>query len=284
MTLSTLLGGLAGMLVAAGVVLLISAFTAEVEQPQRPPRARRPMPPLLLPALAVGLVVLLLTAWPVAALGAGLAVWFVPKVVGGAKTSERVIARAEGVASWTRRLADLLASGAVGSLDTALRRSLSSCPSVIEPQVSSLVHRIGPQGMESALRRFAEEVDDPSAEQVAAAMILRNRHGGRGLPEVLGALATDFDERVRMVREIEAERAKPRANTRTIILCVLALVAGMLLFARPYLAWYSTFLGQLSLILVVGVFAVALRWLRRLSEPIRPPRFLLDPPTTGARP
>lgn len=281
MTSSMVLFGAAGVVVAAGVVGLVTALLGGgAPRPVRRPGSGRSVSPVLLAALAAAVLVLLVTAWPVAALGAGLAVWFVPKVLGGAKASERAIARGEAVAGWTRRLGDLLGSGAVGSLDGALRRSVSSCPPAIAPQVTNLVARIGPQGMETALRRFADEVDDPSAERVAAAMILRSRHGGRGLPEVLTGLATDLEERVRMVREIEAERAKPRSNTRTIIVLVVALIAMMMLFAREFLSPYSTVVGQVALFAVLSVFAVALRWLRRLSEPVRPAKFLLDPVTS----
>ena len=63
---------------------------------------------------------------------------------------------------------------------------------------------------------------------------------------MLTALATDLDDRSRMVREVEAERAKPRANMRTIVVVTLVLVVGMVLFARTFLSGYSTPLGQVA--------------------------------------
>jgi Flp pilus assembly protein TadB len=226
-------------------------------------------------------VVLLVTGWPVAALGIGLGVWFVPSVLGGQALAQREIARTEAIAAWTRRLADLLASGAVGSLDAALRRSVSACPAPIATEVAALVNRMGPQGMETALRAFADDLNDRAAEKVAGALILRSRHGGRGLAEVLSGLAADLDERVRMVREIEAERATPRSNTRTIVILTAVLIIGEIVFARGFLSPYSTLLGELGLVVVIAVFGMALRWLRRLSEPLRQPRVLTDPPTAA---
>jgi Flp pilus assembly protein TadB len=136
---------------------------------------------------------------------------------------------------------------------------------------------MGPQGVEPALRQFAREVDDPAADKIAMVLILRERNGGPGLAEVLIALATDLDERSRMIREVEAERAKPRANMRTIIVVTLVLVVGMLLFARTFLSGYSTPLGQVALLLDVTLFGTALRWIRSLSDPPESPRVLVDP-------
>jgi Flp pilus assembly protein TadB len=228
-------------------------------------------------AVGVGLLTLLLTGWPVAAIGTAAAVVFLPSVLGGGAAAKRLIATSEALADWTRRLADLLGSGAASSTRDALVKSRGSVPGPIAARVDTLVSRMGPQGFEAALRRFAVEVDDPAADKVAGVLILRDRNGGPGLADVMSALATDLDERVRMVREIEAERAKPRANMRTIVTVTGLLVAGMILFARTFLSPYSTALGQGLLVLVVGAFAYALRWMRRLSDPPATPRVLLDP-------
>lgn len=272
---------LAGVLVALGVVGLLAAFKRRrlpsVRRPRKARQRSQHTPILVVAGLVSGLLTLLFTRWPVAAVGIGLGVWFVPQVIGGGKQSQEVVARAEAVASWTRRLADLLASGAAGSLDMALRRSAFSAPAAIAGPVATLVAGMDSVGTEPALRRFAVQVDDPSAERVAAALILRSRHGGRGLPEVLAGVATDLDERVRMVREIEAERAKPRSNARIIVLLTFALIVVMLLFSRDFLQPYSSAIGQICMVLVVFVFGAALRWIRKLSQPVVPPRFLVDP-------
>jgi tight adherence protein B len=108
-------------------------------------------------------------------------------------------------------------------------------------------------------------------------LILRERNGGPGLADVLTGLALDLDERCRMVRDVEAERAKPRANMRTIVIATCALVVGMILFARTFLSSYSTPLGQALLLIPVAVFATAMRWMRRLADPPAAPMVLVDP-------
>ena len=281
MTAGVLLLTLAGLLVSGGLVAAVAAVRGVNVLPAGSPSARGSRPPRITPlhlgALATGVLILLLTGWPVAALAAPGGVVFIPKVLGGGKASKRMIATAEALADWTRRLADLISSGAAGSTRDALRRSLSSAPEVIAPAVSNLVTRMGPQGVEPALRQFAREVDDPAADKIAMVLILRERNGGPGLAEVLTALAADLDDRSRMVREVEAERAKPRANMRTIVVVTLVLVVGMVLFARTFLSGYSTPLGQVALLLDVALFGTALRWMRRLSDPPRPARVLVDP-------
>jgi tight adherence protein B len=281
MTAGVLLLTLAGLLVSGGLVAAVAAVRGVSVLPAGSPSARRSRPPRITPmhlgALASGVLILLLTGWPVAALAAVGGVVFIPKVLGGGKASKRMIATSEALADWTRRLADLISSGAAGSTRDALRRSLSSAPEAIAPAVTNLVTRMGPQGVEPALRQFAREVDDPAADKIAMVLILRERNGGPGLAEVLTALATDLDDRSRMVREVEAERAKPRANMRTIVVVTLVLVVGMVLFARTFLSGYSTPLGQVALLMVVAIFGTALRWMRRLSDPPTPPRVLVDP-------
>ena len=62
-----------------------------------------------------------------------------------------------------------------------------------------------------------------------------------------------------------------------LIAVTLLLVVGMTLFARTFLSGYSTPVGQIALLAVVAIFATSLRWMRRLSEPVKPPRVLFDP-------
>jgi hypothetical protein len=64
---------------------------------------------------------------------------------------------------------------------------------------------------------------------------------------------------------------------RFIIIITAALMAGMMLFARSFLSSYSTALGQLLLVGVAAIFAVALRWMRNLSDPPGRPRVLREP-------
>jgi tight adherence protein B len=131
--------------------------------------------------------------------------------------------------------------------------------------------------MEPALRRFAAEVNDPAADKISGVLILRERNGGPGLADVLTGLAVDLDDRSRMIREVEAERSKPRSNMRTIVVVTGLLIAGMILFARTFLSGYSSVFGQIMLVAVAAVFAFALRWMKNLSNPVVVSKVLVDP-------
>jgi tight adherence protein B len=284
-TAGTLLLTLSGLVITAGLVgTVVAARDGDVLQSSRS-TVRRParwrFTRLHLGACAAGLLVLLVSGWPVAALAAVSATVFLPKLFGGAKASRRTIVTADALSDWTRRLADLISSGAAGSTREAIRRSLDSAPAAIRPAITDLVTRMVPQGVEPALRQFARDVDDPAADKIVMVLILRERNGGPGLAEVLTALAADLDERSRMLREVEAERAKPRSNMRTIVITTLILVAGMVLFARTFLSGYSTAVGQVALLADFALFGTALRWMRRLSDPPTAPRVLMDAAPAG---
>ena len=119
MTAGGLLLTLAGLLLAAGLVGVAGAVRGVSFLPERSSSvrssSRRGATPLFLGALAAGVLVLLVTGWPAAALGAAGGVVFIPKVLDGGKEAKRLIATSEALADWTRRLADLISSGAAGA-------------------------------------------------------------------------------------------------------------------------------------------------------------------------
>jgi Flp pilus assembly protein TadB len=226
-------------------------------------------------AAAVGLAGGLLTGWPVAGLAAGLAVAAVPRLLSGQATRTQV-ARLEALETWTRRVADLLGSGA-GGLEQAIASSVRTCPAPIAGEVAALSGRLRTLGAEAALRAFADDLADigsPAADIVAAALILRVRRGGRGLRPVLEALAADVAELVRARRAVEADRAKPRANVRALIGITAAVLTATLLFAREYLAPFGTGGGQVMLAAIAAVFAAGVWLMARITRLPPTPRFL----------
>ncbi|MEI2811934.1 MAG: hypothetical protein V9F00_17630 [Nocardioides sp.] len=71
---------------------------------------------------------------------------------------------------------------------------------------------------EDALRAFADELDDSTGDLVAANLILGARRRGAGLASVLEGLAESVAADVRARRQVEADRAKPRATARWVTL------------------------------------------------------------------
>lgn len=278
MTPLAFLAGAGAVAAVGGLLLAGTAYrVGPVDPPVRRTRPRkRPQGRQWVAAAVAGTAALVATGWVAAGVAAAGAVLVVPAVLGLSTDAKQRIARLEALAAWTRRLADLLASRAVGSLDEALRRSAATAPTAIEAEVRALVDRMGPQGLEPALRAFAGELGDPAGDHVAMALILRSRSGGGGLAKVLVGLSQDVDEQVRMRRDIQAERDKPMNSLKSLVVLTVAAWVGLTVFARDYMAPYSTPGGQVALGVAVAIFAAGGLWLLRLSRPVVGARLLLD--------
>ena len=280
MTGAVLLIGVGTMAVLGGIVILTAMLLGIRLGSQRGSRTRRKrsryeFQPIHAVAVIAGLVALLLTRWVAIGVGVAGAVVLVPSLL-AKSDAQHQITRLEALGGWTRRLGDLLASGAASSLDSALVKSAAVAPAAITSEVGALAARIGPQGSQAALMAFAKEMADPISDEVVMSLILQQRHGGRGLAAVLTDLAAHVEDQIRMRREVEADRAKPRSNVRTIVLLTLGLSGGLILFDRTYLAPYGTVTGQLALAGVVAIFAAAVLWLRRMIRQMPGERLLVD--------
>ncbi len=283
------------LLIAVGVMLVIVglalgvalAFGVQLPQPAAKTRLKsdaemthrwRRWQLLAIPA---GILVMLATGWVAAGLGAAALVLVAPSLLRPSAASQRHIDRLEALASWTRRMADLLASGAAQTLQDAIGRAAATSPAPIEVETKALATRMGPRGMEPALRQFAKEIADPVGDHVAMALIVRDRHGAAGLADVLTALATDVDEQVRMRRTILSEQKKAVSNIRMILGLTVIVWVGLSLFARSYMAPYNAIGGQIALALIVAGFGATIWWLQKLSRPVVGARFLQNPDGFG---
>jgi Flp pilus assembly protein TadB len=273
-----LLAALAGALVVAGLVL----GARELAGRPRPASQARPVKPRarlapqrwrMLLSVPAGLVMLLITGWPVAALATVAAVIFLPRLsfVRGQRRRTEVL---EGLEQWIRRLSDMLTASR--GLEEALEASARTAPAAIAEPVATLARRLSARtGTEAALRAFAADIADPAADRIAAALIIATGRRGGGVREVLNALAVMLARDVAARRDIEAERAVHRTTVRWIAVFVLAFTVFAVL-NRSYSAPFGTFAGELVLALVAGLYAIGLGWLHRLGTMPAPGRFL-DP-------
>jgi Flp pilus assembly protein TadB len=280
----TLLAALAGGLIAVGLVLGARELIGR-PRPSAVPRPGKPRaftPPQrwrMLLAVPAGLAALAITRWPVAGLAAAAAVIFLPRLsfVRGQRRRTEVL---EGLEQWVRRLSDMLTASR--GLEEALEASARTAPAAIAGPVTTLAHRLSARtGTDAALRAFADDIGDPAADRIAAALIIATGHRGGGVREVLNALAVMLARDVAARRDIEAERAVHRTTVRWIAVFMLVFTAFAVL-NRSYSAPYGTFAGELVLALVVGLYAVGLGWLHRLGTMPAPGRFLDQDEPAGA--
>lgn len=223
-------------------------------------------------AIIAGAAVLAVTGWVVAGVGAALLVlgW---RSLGGASAERRAMARLEALATWTESLRDTIA-GAVG-LEQAIPASVRvAAPSLKEP-LSRLVDRLHTRvPMADALRRFADDLDDPSADLIIAALIINARLRGPGLRDLLGALSASVREELDMRRKVNAERRSTRRSAQIVVGVSVGLALGLALFNKSYLKGYNGLVGQAVLVLIVGLYAAGFLWMRKLAS-FDPPERLL---------
>jgi Flp pilus assembly protein TadB len=194
---------------------------------------------------------------------------------GGLREERNAIARLEGLAAWTESLRDTIA-GAVG-LEQAIPATAYAASPSIQPQLRLLVDRLRVRvPMPAALHRFADDLDDPSADLVVAALILNARLRGPGLRQVLTTLADSARAELDMRQRVIASRASTRRSVQIIVGVTILFVIGLPLLNRTYVEPYSTPAGQLVLAVVLGIFALGFMWMRRLSRLEMPQRFLVS--------
>jgi Flp pilus assembly protein TadB len=269
---------IAGALVGGGLMLLIVAIRGVRPRPGKPSgRSREELVRTLTTrtalAVVVGVVVLVVTRWPVAGIGSALLVLSWNSIGGGAAEERRSMARLEALAAWTESLRDTIA-GAVG-LEQAIPSSLRAVAPVLHPHVQALVDRMHTRvPLADALRRFGDDLDDASADLVVAALILNARLRGPGLRDMLGALATSARAELDMRRRVEANRRTTRRSVQIVVGVSVGTALLLAVVNRAYVSMYDTFTGQLVLAVVVGLFAIGFLWLRRLAKYETPQRFL----------
>ena len=232
-------------------------------------------------AVAVGAAVVAgaVTRWPVGAILAGLAGWAVPGLWAGRGAEAAATARVEAIAAWTEMLRDTLA-GAAG-LEQAISATAPVAPVAIRSEVVRLATRAERDRLAPALRAFAEDLADPTADLVVAALLLAVEHRARRLGELLGSLATAAREHAGMRLRVQAGRARTRTTVRVVVGATLSMAAGLALVDRGYLAPYDSALGQLVLAGVGAIFAGAFGWLSHMAKPQVTGRFLAVPGDTS---
>lgn len=283
----------AGMTAVAGLVLVVVGLYGQPPQAGRPPgglvvwwrsvsrgrSAPRGRLARVLAGGAAGLVVWLVSGWPVAGLAVVTAVVGFPALFGAGRVARRRIERLEALESWTRRLADLRAAGT--GLEHALTASVRTCPAPIRGEVDLLAGRLrAGWRADAALYAFADDLDEVSGDLVVAVLLRQAERRGGGLTPVLNDLADTVAEEVSLRRRVDADRAKPRTTARWVTVITLS-VAGLGLLNPDYVRPYASAAGQVALALIVIAFVACLVWMHRVTLGRPEPRFLTGKPTDG---
>ncbi|MFG1703436.1 type II secretion system F family protein [Nonomuraea sp. M3C6] len=266
---------LAGALAGGGLFLF---FISLYGLRPRPPQPKRHLIKMLTTRTAIAAVaatmVLLVTGWPVVAVGTVLLVFAWRGLSGGAAEERAAMYRLEGLAAWTESLRDTIA-GAAG-LEQAIPSSIRAAAPTLRPHLRAMIDRLHTRmALPEALALFADELDDPSADLVVAALILNSKLRGPGLRDVLGALAVSAREELDMRRRVEAERRSTRRSVQIVVITALVFAGILVVFNPSYVSEYTSFLGQAVLVVVAGLFGAGFAWMRRLARFDKPTRLLV---------
>lgn len=227
-------------------------------------------------ALVAGLLALLVTRWALAGLAAAAIVFLWPRLFGGGRAGRRQLEKIEALAAWTESLRDT-ATAAAG-LEQAIPATVGAAHALLRAPVRDLAARLdGRVPLPEALARFADDVDDPAADMVVAALSLNARQRAGGLERILTSLAASSRTELEMRRKVEHERRALRRQAQRIALAVLGFIALQALFARGWVEPYSTPLGQLVLMVLTVIFIGSFARMRSLSNGEAESRFLTSP-------
>ncbi len=220
-------------------------------------------------AVALGVV----TRWPMAFVLGGLGTLVVLPIIRSTKGGS-VAEKIEAIGIWADMLRDTLFASA--GLGQAIISTCQLVPEAIRPEVVQLARRIEvgvPIG--DALREFASQIDESSADLIVSALILASEHRAQKLADLLEALAESVRDEVNARLRIESARAPLRTSIRVIVGFSLSFALFLVLVAHQYLQPYDSRSGQIALLLVGSLYLGGLLLMGKMAKAKSLPRLNL---------
>lgn len=278
----------AAALCASGAVLVVVGMRGRdpspAERPQRRLAARVSallagpwLTARLVAGLALAAVIMVGTRWPVAAVAAAALVVLWPAVFGARRQVRDRNTLLEALVMWTESLRDIV--GGANGLIEAIPVSVASAHPILAGPLTRLNGRLASRDeLDEALSPLAQDLADPGAEVVVAALVLNAKSRGPGLAAALGRLSSSLREELELRQGLEAARRGDRRTVQIIVAMVALMMTFFALLAPP--VWrqaYQSATGQVVLLVVFGIFTAAFAWMRRLQDPDIGETFLVDP-------
>lgn len=229
----------------------------------------------ILASFVFGAVIAIATGWLIAIVLIPAATLGIPALL--SEPPQHEIATLAGLDRWVRLLAPSIATGK--SIRDAILSTRSQAPAVLSAPVTTMVTRID-QGWttKEALLAMADDLASADADAVLAALAISSTKGGVGTRTTLTALSENTQERLHALREISAERAKPRAVVRQVTIITLVVLGGSILLGGNFFEPYKSPLGQALAICLAAAYVGALVMLRWRTIPAAAARFLRGSP------
>ena len=232
--------------------------------------------------VVVAFLVFAATGWIVGGVLSGLAMWTLPRVLGGKAARADAIARTEAIASWTEMIRDSIV--AASGLEEAITATAAVAPGPIAPEVRTMVRRLEHQTLPEALIGFGHDLHHPSGDLVVAALVIASRLEASDLSSLLSRLADAARGEARMRIRVEVGRTRVRTATKVIVGVLLSSLLFLAAVNRPYLEVYDSPVGQFVLAIVGATFALGGWLLARMAAIELPDRFTARATVAGGAP
>jgi tight adherence protein B len=164
-------------------------------------------------------------------------------------------------------LVQLLAAGQ--SVRQALEALSKSGPTLLRPELQTIVGRQRQVSLEQALGEAQLRINQPLFTLTATALAVGSRSGGRLTP-LLDELSRAAHQLEAVQRQLRAEQAQGRLGAMVIAAMPICLLVVLRVVNPEYLAPYASISGQLLLSLLLGLIVAGylwMLWILRLPEP-----------------
>lgn len=271
-----IIAALLTVLTGVGIWLLVTGLrpvtTPSTQRRSQLTPSQRKQLQLVAIGLAIGVLLWILTGYIATVVAAPVLMLLAPQLI-PRSTEKTTIARLNAMEEWTRSLVGLL--GASSSIEQAIIASRNSAPETLKEEIAMLAARLQSGiPIEQALTQFGDDLDDPTGDLLTGSLLLGTRRRGSGLARLLEGTAETIADDVAARRQIEADRAKPRANARFITIIAVVVIAIEFLVNPDYVEPYRTSLGQIILIALSALFLAALWWMNVVSRDPKGQRLL----------
>lgn len=268
--------------VGLALLMLVAGLRGQA-RPDRPSRAERRRTGVgaaalrMAAVLAAGALVGAVTRWPVAALLAAVAAWGLPGVIGPDRAQKRTLERVEAIAAWAEDLSGTLRAAA--GIEQTILQTATVAPAEIRTELGRLAEAIRAGiRLPEALRAFAADLADPTADMVVNVLLQAAQHQARNIAAGLSGVGRAARRQASARLRVATGRSRTRTSTRIVICVVLASVSLLTMFAHDFLAPYGSAVGQLILAVLGALFGGALAWMIRTGRIPDLPRILTEVP------
>ena len=224
--------------------------------------------------LTVAVLVLFATRWLSLSLVVGGFVVFWGRLLHDTRADDER-RRIEGIAKWLEDLRDTLRGSAMGA-EEALEQVAMRPPAAIAGALRTFAHRRR-QGFrtEDALADLADELAHPTADAAVAAirLVIGGSTGAGRLYGTVSALAAAAHDEVTARERIDRTRAVYQSSMQRLVAIGALLVGYLQLAGGDLLSPYDTAVGQVVLVLPLGLWVGCILWLRSLCRYQLPQRY-----------